>query len=276
MVEIGQWVVLCIVIKHFLSTCLQTQRHSPRWHLRHYVRRRPLSLYANLPQEWPLARLSVQLRHIGVLLRVTLYRRLAELGFRGVDFCQLPREVMKDICQDFDSVCGEMANRLASLFAFLKPASANAKHPDLMGQSLCADPGFWLYGLLSFCAKACETKTAEANGAPALRAKEERATPALEPNGKTLSLMQTVVMSFGRNQNSGRPDLPIHHVHIYFPAQPVHKLIERMKGLRFQDVTPEDTGTMAKVRPIVLTSSLVHTMVFVPPIASPPCHTRQR
>ena len=198
----------------------------------------PVAPPVNLPQEWPLARLSVQLRHIGVLLRVTLYRRLAELSFRGVAFCQLPREVMKDICQDFDNVCGEMANRLASLFAFLKPTSANAKHSDPMGQSLYADPGFWLYGLLSFCAKACETKTAEANGAPAFRAKEERATPALEPNSKTLSLMQTVVMSFGRNQNLGRPDLPIHHVHVYFPVQLVHKLIERMKVLHFQDVTP--------------------------------------
>ena len=49
----------------------------------------PVSLYANLPQEWPLARLSVQLRHIGVLLRVTLYRRAAELNFRGVDFRHL-------------------------------------------------------------------------------------------------------------------------------------------------------------------------------------------
>ena len=145
---------------------------------------------------------------------------------------------MKDICQDFDNVCGEMANRLASLFAFLKPKSANAKHSDPTGQSLYADPGFWLYGLLSFCAKACETKTAEAKGAPALRAKEERATPALEPNRKTLSLMQTVVMSFGRNQNLGRPDLPIHHLRVYFPVQLIHRLIERMKGLHFQDVTP--------------------------------------
>ena len=53
----------------------------------------PVAPPVNLPQEWPLARLSVQLRHIGVLLRVTLYRRLAELSFRGVAFCQLPREV---------------------------------------------------------------------------------------------------------------------------------------------------------------------------------------
>ena len=72
----------------------------------------PVSLYANLPQNWPLARLSVQLRHIGALLRVTLYRQIAELNFRGIDFCQLPREVMKDICHDFDNICGEMAKRL--------------------------------------------------------------------------------------------------------------------------------------------------------------------
>ena len=103
---------------------------------------------------------------------------------------------------------------------------------------LYADPGYWLYGLLSFCAKACESKTAEANGAPAFQAKDERGTPALEPNSKTLALTQTVVMSFGRNQSLGRPDLPIHHLHVYFPVQLVHKLIARMKGLHFQDVTP--------------------------------------
>ena len=98
-----------------------------------------------------------------------------------------------------------MAKRLASLFAFLQPASADATHSDPMGLSLYADPGYWLYGLLSFCAKARESKTAEANGAPALRAKDERGTPALEPNSKTLSLMQTVVMSFGRNQTLDKP-----------------------------------------------------------------------
>ena len=42
----------------------------------------PVALYANLPSEWPLARVSVWTRHIGVLLRVTLNRRLAELSFR--------------------------------------------------------------------------------------------------------------------------------------------------------------------------------------------------
>ena len=55
----------------------------------------PTSLYANLPSEWPLARISVWMRHISVLLRVTLYRRLAELSFRGVDFTKLPREVVR-------------------------------------------------------------------------------------------------------------------------------------------------------------------------------------
>ena len=105
-----------------------------------------VSLYANLPQEWPLARLSVQLRHIGVLLRVTLYRRRAELSFREVALCQLPREVMRDISRDFDSVCREIIGWRRCLHSL--PTSANT------GQSLYADPGFWLYGLLSFCAKA--------------------------------------------------------------------------------------------------------------------------
>ena len=68
-----------------------------------------VSLYANLPQEWPLARLSVQLRHIGVLLRVTLFRRVAELNFRGVEFRSLPREVMTSIIHDFNNIGGELA-----------------------------------------------------------------------------------------------------------------------------------------------------------------------
>ena len=59
-----------------------------------------VSLYANLPQEWPLARLSVQVRHIGVLLRVTLFRQVAELNFRGVDFRSLPREAMRNVVHD--------------------------------------------------------------------------------------------------------------------------------------------------------------------------------
>ena len=200
----------------------------------------PVSLYANLPQEWPLARLSVQLRHIGVLLRVTLYRRVAELSFRGVDFRQLPREVMRNICYDFNNICGEMARRLESLFAFLKSEPNATMQADPMGLSLYAEPAYWLYGLLSFCAKACESKIAEANGAPVLGAKDEGGTPALEATGRTLSLMQTVVMSFGRNQSLGKPDLPIHHLHVYFPVQLVHKLVERMNDLHFTDATPED------------------------------------
>ena len=200
----------------------------------------PVSLYANLPQEWPLARLSVQLRRIGVLLRVTLYRRLAELSFRGVDFRQLPREVMRNICYDFNNICGELARRLASLFAFLKPELHTDMQADPMGLSLYADPAYWLYGLLSFCAKACEAKIMEANGAPVPGAKDEGDTPALEATGRTLSLTQTVVMSFGRNMSLGKPDLPIHHLHVYFPVQLVHKLVERMIDLKFTNATPED------------------------------------
>ena len=31
--------------------------------------------------------------------------------------------------------------------------------------------------------------------------------------------MQTVVMSFGRNQSLGKPDLPKNHLRVYFPVQ---------------------------------------------------------
>lgn len=67
------------------------------------------------------------------------------------------------------------------------------------GLALYSDPSFWLYGLLPFCAKTCEAKTTEVGGVPALRAKDEKTTPVLESNRNALSLMQTVMMSFGRN-----------------------------------------------------------------------------
>ena len=201
----------------------------------------PVSLYANLPQEWPLARLSVQARHISALLRVTLYRRVAELNFRGVDFRALPREVMRSIVDDFNNIGGDLARRLASLFAFLKPDPNAGTQADTLGLALYADPAYWLYGLLSYCAKACESKIEETNGVPAWKAKEEGGTPDIEATGRTLALMQTVVMSFGRNQNLGKPDLPIHHIHVYFPVQFVHKLVARMKtDLRFAEIAPEE------------------------------------
>ena len=38
----------------------------------------------------------------------------------------------------------------------------------------------------------------------------------------------------------GKADLPINHVHVYFPVQVVHKLVERCRALGLQDVTPEE------------------------------------
>ena len=64
--------------------------------------------------------------------------------------------------------------------------------------------------------------------------------PVMETSRNALALLQTVVMSFGRNQYLGKPDLPINHVHVYFPVQVVHKLVERCCALRLQDVTPQE------------------------------------
>ena len=48
-------------------------------------------------------------------------------------------------------------------------------------------------------------------------------------------------MSFGRNQSLGKPDLPIHHLHVYLPVQLVHKLFERMTtDLRFTAAASEE------------------------------------
>ena len=135
-------------------------------------------------------------------LRVTLHRRLAELSFKGVDFQQLPREVVKRTKEDFDTICGAMATQLAALFAFLKPGQETPPGRDRDDLALCADPTYWLYGLLSFCAKSCEAKTTETGGEPDFKTSKERkqesTAPALEPTRNSLALMQTVVMSFAR------------------------------------------------------------------------------
>ena len=62
-------------------------------------------------------------------------------------------------------------------------------------------------------------KIEEANGTPVWKAKEEGGTPDIEATGRTLAQMQTVVMSFGRNQSLGKPDLPKNHLRVYFPVQ---------------------------------------------------------
>ena len=62
------------------------------------------------------------------------HARLAELSFRGVDFTELSREVVKHI----DTVCGAMAKQLASLFAFLKERSGGGVGNEGRGTSaLC-------------------------------------------------------------------------------------------------------------------------------------------
>ena len=91
-----------------------------------------------------LTRLGVQVRHISALLRVTLYRRVAELNFRGVDFQALPRELMRNIVRNFNNKGGDSARRLASLFAFLKPDPCPGTQADTLGQALYADSADWL------------------------------------------------------------------------------------------------------------------------------------
>ena len=88
---------------------------------------------------------------------------------------------MTSIVQDFNNIAGE---RLASLFHFLKTDPSANKQADELGLTLYAEPKHWLYGLLSFCAKACEAKIEEANGRPVLKTKEEGREPDPEATGK--------------------------------------------------------------------------------------------
>ena len=137
-----------------------------------------------------------------------------------------------------------MASQLAALFAFLK--SGPEELPEKEGEDLAlyADPAYWLYGLLSFCAKSCEAKTTEAGGEPNFKTSKERkqesTAPALEPTRNSLALMQTVIMSFARGLYLGKPELPIDHVHIYFPVHIVHKVTAQCLALDFGEVTPDE------------------------------------
>ena len=47
--------------------------------------------------------------------------------------------------------------------------------------------------------------------------------------------MQTVVMSFARGLYLDKPELPIDHVHVYFPVQIVHKVIAQCEALKLQE-----------------------------------------
>ena len=133
--------------------------------------------------------------------------------------------MIKHTREDFDAICGAMAAQLAALFAFLQPSQEQPQRTDQAELALYADPTYWLYGLLSFCAKSCEAKTAEAGGEPDFRTSKERkqdsSAPALEPTRNSLALMQTVVMSFARG--------------LYFPVQIVHKVIAQCEALKLKE-----------------------------------------
>ena len=68
------------------------------------------------------------------------------------------------------------------------------EQPDMTGEDLAlyADPSYWLYGLLSFCAKICEAKTTEVGGQPNFKTSKERkkegTAPVLEPTRNSLPL----------------------------------------------------------------------------------------
>ena len=81
---------------------------------------------------------------------------------------------MTSIIRDFNNIAGELARRLASLFHFLKSDPSANKQADELGLTPDAEPKYWLYGLLSLCAKACEAKIEEANGRPVQKASQGR------------------------------------------------------------------------------------------------------
>ena len=163
---------------------------------------------------------------------------------------------MRSIVDDFNNIGGDLARRLASLFAFLKPDPNAGTQADTLGLALLLTRPIGYMGSYPTAPRPASPKLKQPMGSLCGKQKEG-GTPDIEAIGKTSALMQTVVMSFGCNQNLGKPDLPIHHIHVYFPVQFVHKLVARMKTeLRFTQIAPEEknASTTVKARPTAHTS----------------------
>ena len=97
-----------------------------------------------LPKEWTLACMSVSIRHVNMLLRATLWRRVAELTFQGHPFEDLSEQVMQELVGD---VTRTVAAPLAELFAFLGDGHVHCPFVKDSDLALFANPDFWRYGL---------------------------------------------------------------------------------------------------------------------------------
>ena len=164
-----------------------------------------------------------------------------------MDFQHLPREVVKHTKEDFDTICGAMAAQLAALFAFLKPGQETLLGKDGEDLALYADPTYWLYGLLSFCAKSCEAKTTETGGEPDFKTSKER---------KQESTARCCHAQFTRSHADGcheacKSELLMDHAHIHFPVQIVRKVTAQC-GTKSWDklhsMPANDTNTMQTQR----------------------------
>ena len=136
----------------------------------------PTHVYSNLPREWPMARLRTSYRQVNRYVRTVVWRRVAELGFRGTHFRQIPEQVNADLVGDLLVVSNALAAPLANSFAFLAQGHPQCTFVDKAHLALNANPQFWQYGLLAFCSVFCASninqlrRTAEAKADPAKQA----------------------------------------------------------------------------------------------------------
>ena len=188
---------------------------------------------SNRPREW-MARLCVSYKQVNKYVRAVVWRRVAELGLRGVHFKQIPNQVNADLVGDLLVVSNALAAPLANLFAFLAQGHPQCTFVDKAHLALCADLQFWQYGLLAFCSVCCACninklrRAAEAKADPAKQA----SYPTAEVNA--LTLMQTVIMSFARGMNHGEQEVPINDMYVYFPVQVLPSLVRSMTDNQFQ------------------------------------------
>ena len=105
--------------------------------------------------------------------------------------------------------------------------SGDDEFADQAELALYADP---LTGCMAFCPSV--PRAARRRQQKQEENLRKKSAPALEPTRNSLALMQTVVMSFARGLNLGKPELPIDHAHVYFPVQIVHKVIAQCEALK--------------------------------------------
>ena len=193
-----------------------------------------MRVYSDLPREWPMARLCISYRQVNRYIRTVVWRRVAEQGLKGTHFGRIPGEVKTALTDDLLQISNALAEPLANLFAFLSQGHPQCAFADKKHLALYANPEFWQYGLLAFCSECCASNIEQATEAKANPANLAGPPNCPESEVNTLTLTQTVIMSFARGMTHGQQELPINDMFVYFPVQALPSLVQSITANDFQ------------------------------------------